>query len=100
VDILIARDAPVSRLDRLLDGPNKLLTGDLLLGVQLEEGTDEISTHDAPPQIVIGYGNDHPEKKNVGVTHVTERPFSSARSIHPRGVDPQSRPPERGFRGA
>ena len=29
-----------------LDRPDELLPGDLLLGVELEEGTDEVSTHD------------------------------------------------------
>ena len=60
---------------------DQLLAGDLLLGVELEEGTDEISTHDASfaaADVPVA-----PTKRNVGVTHVTERPFSCARSIHP-----------------
>jgi hypothetical protein len=46
VDVLVTGDTPICRLDRLLDGPDQLLSRDLLFGVQLEEGTDEVSTHD------------------------------------------------------
>ena len=45
VDVLLAGHAAVGGLDAVLDGPDELLPGDLLLGVQLEEGTDEIPTH-------------------------------------------------------
>ena len=45
VDVLVAPDAAVGRLDRLLHRPDQLLARDLLLGVQLEEGADEIATH-------------------------------------------------------
>ena len=77
VDVLVAGDAAIRRLDAVLDGPDQLLTGDLLLRVELEEGAHEVSTHDrllycARCQITAG------PKKNVGVTHVTERPFSCA----------------------
>ena len=46
VDVLVAGDAAIGRLDAVLDGPDQLLTGDLLLGVELEEGAHEVSTHD------------------------------------------------------
>ena len=46
MDVLVAGDAPIGGLDAVLDGPDQLLAGDLLLGVELEEGTDEVSTHD------------------------------------------------------
>ncbi len=46
VDVLVTGDAPVRRLDAVLDGSDQLLTGDLLLRVELEEGADEVSTHD------------------------------------------------------
>ena len=46
VDVLVSGDPPVGRLDAVLDGPDELLARDLLLGVELEEGTDEVSTHD------------------------------------------------------
>ena len=46
VDVLVAGDAPVGGLDAVLDGSDQLLARDLLLGVELEEGTDEVSTHD------------------------------------------------------
>jgi hypothetical protein len=49
LDVLVAGDTPVGRLDRLLDGPNQLLPGDALLSVQLQERADEITTHFAPP---------------------------------------------------
>ena len=47
VDVLVAGDAAVGGLDAVLDRVDQLLPGDLLLGVELEEGTDEIATHDA-----------------------------------------------------
>ena len=46
VDVLVTGDPPVRRLDPVLDGSDQLLFRDLLLGVELEEGTDEVSTHD------------------------------------------------------
>jgi len=46
VDVLVARDAPVGRLDAVLHRSDELLTRDLLLGVQLKEGANEVSTHD------------------------------------------------------
>jgi hypothetical protein len=46
VDVLVTRDAPVCGLDRLFDGPDQLIARDLLFGVELKEGTDEVSTHD------------------------------------------------------
>ena len=46
VDVLVSGDAPIGRLDAVLDGPDQLLTGDLLLRVELEEGAHEVSTHD------------------------------------------------------
>ena len=46
VDVLVAGDAAIGGLDAVLDGADQLLAGDLLLGVELEEGTDEVSTHD------------------------------------------------------
>ena len=46
VDVLVAGDAAIRRLDAVFDGPDQLLTGDLLLRVELEEGAHEVSTHD------------------------------------------------------
>ena len=70
VDVLVAADPPVGRLDGLLDGADELLARDLLLGIQLEEGADEIATHHAPPSIVPMFLGR--SKQNVGVTHVVE----------------------------
>ena len=73
---------PVGGRDGLLDRANELLAGDLLLGVELEQGADEISTHVAPsssPSVWPG----RPPKKNVGVTHVLEAAVYVRRSIHP-----------------
>jgi len=47
MDVLVARDTAVRRLDAVLDGSDQLLSGDLLLGVELQERTDEITTHGA-----------------------------------------------------
>ena len=68
MDVLFIGDAPVGGRDRLFDGADKLLARDLLLGVQLEQGADEIPTH-----VVVASSPDttvSPPKKNVGVTHV------------------------------
>ena len=76
LDVLVARDAAIGGLDAVLHRVDQLLSGDLLLGVELEEGTDEIATHGAS-----SLHSDHsgPTKRNVGVTHVVERPFSCAK---------------------
>jgi hypothetical protein len=49
MDVLVAGHPTVGRLDAVLDRVDQLLAGDLLFRVQLKEGTDEVSTHDAPP---------------------------------------------------
>ena len=56
MDVLIPGDAPIGGLDAVLDRVDQLLPGDLLLGVQLEEGTDEIATHDASSLLNISGG--------------------------------------------
>ena len=58
--------------------PDQLLAGDLLLRVELEEGAHEVSTHDRLLSL-RGYRVTAGPKKNVGVTHVAERPFSCAK---------------------
>src|SRR3712207_8413551 len=45
VDVLLAGDSPVGRLDAVLDGPDELLPGDLLLGVQDRKSTRLNSSH-------------------------------------------------------
>ena len=67
---------------------DQLLARNLLLGVELEEGTDEIATHGAS-SLLLKFP--WPPKRNVGVTHVTERPFSCGR-VYTRSVDAQSGP--------
>ena len=74
VDVLVTGHPSVGRLDAVLDGSDELLTGDLLLGIELEEGTDEVSTHDDLRSLCKC--RRRRSKRNVGVTHVTERPFS------------------------
>ena len=49
VDVLVARDAPIGGLDAVLHRPDELLARDLLLGIQLKEGANEVSTHRSPP---------------------------------------------------
>ena len=46
VDVLVTGHPTVGRLDAVLDGSDQLLARDLLFGIELEEGTDEVSTHD------------------------------------------------------
>ena len=49
MDVLVARgDPPVGGLDGVFDGAHELFAGDALLGVELEEGADEVAIHDAP----------------------------------------------------
>jgi hypothetical protein len=71
VDVLVTCHSAVGGLDAVLHRVDQLLSGNLLLGVELEERTDEIATHASSSLLVDG-----PTKRNVGVTHVTERPFS------------------------
>jgi hypothetical protein len=56
VDVLIPGDAPVGGLDAILHRVDQLLPRDLLLGIELKEGTDEIATHDASSLLPISGG--------------------------------------------
>jgi hypothetical protein len=47
MDVLVTGDPAIGGLDAVLHRVDQLLTRNLLLGVELEEGTDEIATHDA-----------------------------------------------------
>src|SRR5207244_8778228 len=66
VDVLVALGATPGGLDRLLDRADELLPGNLLLGIQLQECADEITTHCAPP------------------TLLRPRPLNKKRGGHPR----------------
>jgi hypothetical protein len=79
VNVLVAFGPPIRGLDGFLDRPDQLLAGDLLLGVELEEGAHEITTHAAPPALSV-FAATH--KRNVGVTHVTRRPFTIGRRVY------------------
>ena len=48
-DVLLAGDAAIGGLDAFLERPDERLAGNLLLGVELEQRTDEVTTHPAPP---------------------------------------------------
>ena len=82
VDVLIARDPPVGGLDGLLDGPDELLAGNLLFGVQLEEGTDEISTHDAASDKKSDAITELPVRKKTWGSPTSRSGRSVQRSIH------------------
>jgi hypothetical protein len=88
VNILVTGGTAVRRLDRLLDGPDELLSRDALLSVELQEGAYEVSTQLAPPLAMPGHLLLRPtlttasgrlgcrpatcrSTKDVGVTHVT-----------------------------
>ena len=73
VDVLVARDTAVGGLDAVLDRVDQLLSGDLLLGVELEEGTDEIATHDAS---LLHTDSDGADIKKRGGHPRTERPLN------------------------
>jgi len=78
MDVLVARDTAVRRLDAVLDGGDQLLSGDLLLGVELQERTDEITTHGALLRCFrISWGR---QKETWGSP--TSR---SGRSVRPKG---------------
>jgi hypothetical protein len=64
VDVLIAGDTAIGRLDAVLHRVDQLLARDLLLGVELEEGTDEIATHGASSLLLKFHGAD--KKKRGG----------------------------------
>ena len=95
VDVLVTGDAPVGGLDAVLDGSDQLLARDLLFGVELEEGTDEVSTHDDLRSLCDVHGRR--SKRNVGVTHVAERPFS-CREVYTRERGRLKRDPGSGRR--
>ena len=67
MDVLVTGDATVRGLDAVLDGADQLFAGDLLFGVELEEGTDEVSTHDGLRSL-----------------HVQVAPLKKKRGGHPR----------------
>ena len=48
-DVLVAGLAPVGGLDGVLDGVDQLVARNLLLGIELEQGSDEVTIHGAPP---------------------------------------------------
>ena len=78
LDVLVACNAAVGGLDPVLHRPDQLLPGDLLLRVELEEGANEVSTHDRhlhTARYAVSPALTGP-KKDAGVTHVTERPIS------------------------
>ena len=81
VDVFIARGSAVRGLDRLLDGPNQLLPRYALLGVQLQEGADEISTHFAPPVRLWTFVR----STRTPVRHL---PLNKRRGGHPRHERP------------
>jgi len=95
MDVLVARDPSIGGLDAVLDGSDELLTRDLLLGVELEEGTDEVSTHDGLRSVFVMFCRNRRSIRNVGVTHVPRRPFGSA-NYTPGSLDGSNRrlPPE------
>ena len=88
-DVLLAGDAPVGGLDPLLDGADQRLLGDLLLGIELEERTDEVATHHAPPCCLTMLRHASDTKKRGLVTHVPRRPLAIARKYTPGPVDRQ-----------
>jgi hypothetical protein len=73
MDILVAGRHPTIRgLDGILDGVHELLARHTLLGVELEEGADEVPVH--VPSWMIARFEGSRSRKNVGVTHVHRRP--------------------------
>ena len=84
VDVLVTGDPPIGRLDAVFDGSDELLAGDLLFGIELEEGTDEVSTHDGLRSLCRLFTA--PLKKKRGGHPRPERPFSYA-EYTPGSVD-------------
>ena len=92
VDVLFVGDAPVGGGDRLLDGADELLARDLLLGVELKEGADEIPTHVVRPPLRFHRVVPFRRKKYVGVTHVRGGRFCSPEYTRERRIAPTRRP--------
>ena len=62
VDVLIAGDPAIGRLDAVLHRTDELLTGDLLLRVELKEGAHEVSTHAGSSCCACPNGTSGPKK--------------------------------------
>ena len=92
VDVLVAGDAAIGRLDAVLDGPDQLLTGDLLLRVELEEGAHEVSTHDRLLFCARMPNHGRSEKKTRG-SPTSRSGRSVAGSIHPDAWTAQTERP-------
>ena len=83
-DVLLAGDPAVGSLDAFLEGPDERLAGDLLLGVELEQRTDEVTTHPVPPCILLDGGEAPVTRRNVGWSPTFRGGLALLRaSIHP-----------------
>ena len=73
-DVLLAGDAAVGGLDAFLERADERLAGNLLLCVELEQRTDEVTTHPVPPCCLCSMAAEtQPDTKKRGlVTHVLE----------------------------
>ena len=93
VDVLFAGDAAICSLDALLQGTHQDLSGNLLLRVELEERTDEVSTHECASH--NGDDGTPLTRRNVG-GHPRLGAAASIASILPRdpsrAKSPVSRP--------
>ena len=87
-DVLLAGDAAIGGLDALLEGADERLSRDLLLGVELEQRTDEVTTHHVPPALLARWMQGVADTKKRGlVTHVPRRPCVIGGEYTPGQVD-------------
>ena len=89
LDVLFTGDASIRRLDTVLDGADQLLSGHLLLGIELEEGAHEVSTHDR--LLLFIAAKKRPTRKKTWGSPTSRSGRSVARSIHADGWTPQWR---------
>ena len=93
MDVLVAGNAAIGRLDAILDRPDQLLARDLLFGVELQEGTDEVTTHDGLRSMCETRISGPGSKKKRGGHPRPGAAVQLPRSIHPERVDPQRATP-------
>jgi hypothetical protein len=86
MDVLVAGDPTIGGLDAVLDSPDQLLARDLLLGVELQEGTDEVTTHDGLRSVCVSLWATGSKKETWG-SPTSWSGRSVGRKYTPGGVD-------------
>src|SRR4029077_14326741 len=90
LDVLVAFGPPVGRLDGVLDRPDELVAGDLLLLVELQQRGDEVTIHWSPPVTtaagrIPAVPRPRPAQNKTWGSPTSWSGRSVVRSIHPGG---------------